>query len=404
MTQYGSETILPYNKEEQKGTQVKRMFDSIAETYDQLNHTLSFGIDKIWRRKGIAFLRPFSPKTILDIATGTGDLAISMYKKLRPDHIVGADISLGMMEVGRKKVAAAGYSEHISFEQQDCTALTYEENSFDAVTAAFGVRNFENIEQGISEMYRVLKPGGHIMILELSTPEHFPMRQLYQIYSKTVIPFIGRLLSKEKVAYNYLPASIKVVPQGKVMTDLLTRQGFKQARVRTFTFGIGAVNVIKFTKGLFGKLKLKGYNSDIIGFKQSIDPLLKETHRKALILGTGGASKAVFHGLKQLGVGATLVSRKPKEFCITYDEITPKTMEQYTVIVNTTPLGMFPNIDSCPDIPYDLLTPNHLLYDLLYNPDETLFMKKGKEKGAIVKNGLEMLLLQAFAAWEIWQK
>ena len=167
---------------------------------------------------------------------------------------------------------------------------------------------------------------------------------------------------------------------------------------------IGAVNVIKFTKGLFGKLKLKGYNSDIIGFKQSIDPLLKETHRKALILGTGGASKAVFHGLKQLGVGATLVSRKPKEFCITYDEITPKTMEQYTVIVNTTPLGMFPNIDSCPDIPYDLLTPNHLLYDLLYNPDETLFMKKGKEKGAIVKNGLEMLLLQAFAAWEIWQK
>ena len=146
---------------------------------------------------------------------------------------------------------------------------------------------------------------------------------------------------------------------------------------------MGAVNVIKFTKGLFGKLKLKGYNSDIIGFKQSIDPLLKETHRKALILGTGGASKAVFHGLKQLGVGATLVSRKPKEFCITYDEITPKTMEQYTVIVNTTPLGMFPNIDSCPDIPYDLLTPNHLLYDLLYNPDDTLFMKKGKEKEVI---------------------
>ena len=166
---------------------------------------------------------------------------------------------------------------------------------------------------------------------------------------------------------------------------------------------IGAVNVIKFTKGLFGK-KLKGYNSDIIGFKQSIDPLLNETHRKALILGTGGASKAVFQGLKQLGVGATLVSRKPKEFCITYDEITPKTMEQYTVIVNTTPLGMFPNVNSCPDIPYDLLTPNHLLYDLLYNPDETLFMKKGKEKGAVVKNGLEMLLLQAFAAWEIWQK
>ncbi len=167
---------------------------------------------------------------------------------------------------------------------------------------------------------------------------------------------------------------------------------------------IGAVNVIKFTKGLFGKTKLKGYNSDIIGFKRSIDPLLNKTHRKALILGTGGASKAVLQGLKQLGVGATLVSRKPKEFCITYEEITPQIMQQYTVIVNTTPLGMFPNVDACPNIPYDLLTPDHLLYDLLYNPDETLFMKKGKEHGATVKNGLEMLLLQAFAAWEIWQK
>ena len=167
---------------------------------------------------------------------------------------------------------------------------------------------------------------------------------------------------------------------------------------------IGAVNVIKFSKGLFGKVKLKGYNSDIIGFKQSIEPLLKEHHRKALILGTGGASKAVFQGLKQLGVASTFVSRKAKEYCITYEEITPKVMEQYTVIVNTTPLGMYPNVNACPDIPYDLLTSNHLLYDLLYNPDETLFMRKGKEKGAVVKNGLEMLLLQAFAAWEIWQK
>ena len=167
---------------------------------------------------------------------------------------------------------------------------------------------------------------------------------------------------------------------------------------------IGAVNVIKFSKGLFGKVKLKGYNSDIIGFKQSIEPLLKEHHRKALILGTGGASKAVFQGLKQLGVASTFVSRKAKEYCITYEEITPKVMEQYTVIVNTTPLGMYPNVNACPNIPYDLLTSDHLLYDLLYNPDETLFMRKGKEKGAVVKNGLEMLLLQAFAAWEIWQK
>lgn len=238
MAKYGSEQILPYNNEEQKATQVKRMFDSIAGTYDTLNHTLSLGIDKIWRKKGIAFLRPFSPDSILDIATGTGDLAISMHKKLKAQHIIGADISEGMMEVGRQKVAKAGLSEYISFEYQDCTALTYADNSFDAVTAAFGVRNFEDIEQGIREMYRVLKPNGHVMILELSTPEHFPMKQLYSLYSKVVIPNIGRLLSKENTAYSYLPASIKVVPQGKVMTDLLSRVGFKEANARTFTFGI----------------------------------------------------------------------------------------------------------------------------------------------------------------------
>ena len=193
MAKYGSEQILPYNNEEHKTTQVRRMFDSIAGTYDQLNHTLSLGIDKIWRRKGIAFLRPFSPASILDIATGTGDLAISMHRRLKADRIIGADISEGMMEVGRQKVAEAGLSDHITFEYQDCTALTYPDNSFDAVTAAFGVRNFENIEQGITEMYRVLKPGGHLMILELSSPVHFPMKQLYNIYSKVVIPTVGRL-------------------------------------------------------------------------------------------------------------------------------------------------------------------------------------------------------------------
>ena len=165
---------------------------------------------------------------------------------------------------------------------------------------------------------------------------------------------------------------------------------------------IGAVNVIKFARGFLGKTKLIGYNSDVIGFRRSIEPLLTDSHRRALILGTGGASKAVFHGLKQLGVESTFVSRTAKEGCITYSDLTREMMDRYTVIVNTTPLGMFPNVDSCPDIPYEWLTPNHLLYDLLYNPDETLFMRRGKERGAVVKNGLEMLLLQAFAAWEIW--
>lgn len=166
---------------------------------------------------------------------------------------------------------------------------------------------------------------------------------------------------------------------------------------------IGAVNVIKFIrKGRSGKLCLKGFNSDIIGFKKSISPLLDPHHKKALILGTGGASLAVFQGLKHLGISSTFVARQAKDACITYGEITPPIMEEYTVIVNATPVGMYPHINECPDIPYDLLTPRHLLYDLLYNPDETLFMKLGKEQGATVKNGLEMLLLQAFASWTIW--
>ena len=168
---------------------------------------------------------------------------------------------------------------------------------------------------------------------------------------------------------------------------------------------IGAVNVIKFNKEKSGKLQLEGHNSDITGFKQSIEPLLNETHRKALILGTGGASKAIYHGLRQLGLECLFVSRsKDKDSCISYEEITPDVMANHTVIVNTTPLGMFPKANFCPDIPYQYLTPNHILNDLIYNPDETLFMQKGKEYGATVKNGLEMLLLQAFISWEIWGK
>lgn len=171
------------------------------------------------------------------------------------------------------------------------------------------------------------------------------------------------------------------------------------------TAKIGAVNVIKIIPQGKGNVKLVGYNSDIVGFTRSIEPLLQSHHVKALILGTGGASKAVFHGLANLGIKATFVSRtKKSNDILTYQELTPEIMQEHTVIVNTTPLGMYPTVDACPDIPYDQLTPNHLLYDLLYNPHETLFMKKGMERGATVKNGLEMLLLQAFVSWEIWNK
>lgn len=166
---------------------------------------------------------------------------------------------------------------------------------------------------------------------------------------------------------------------------------------------IGAINVIKIIRQK-GKVKLIGYNSDIIGFMQSIKPILKEHHKKALILGTGGASKAIFHGLKKLGIESLFVSRTVEKGGITYRELTPEIMSEYTVIVNCTPVGMYPNVDYCPDILYDCLTSQHLLYDLIYNPDITLFMKKGAQQGAETINGLEMLLFQAFAGWEIWNK
>lgn len=169
------------------------------------------------------------------------------------------------------------------------------------------------------------------------------------------------------------------------------------------TAEIGAVNVIKFLrKG--NKLRLKGYNSDIIGFTDSLKPLLRPDIRHALVLGTGGASKAVMQALKKLNIQATLVSRTPAEGRYTYGDLTPEVMAENLLIVNTTPLGMYPHMDECPDIPYELLTPAHLCYDLLYNPDVTLFMRKAAEQGATTKNGLEMLLLQAFAAWNIWQE
>jgi shikimate dehydrogenase len=170
------------------------------------------------------------------------------------------------------------------------------------------------------------------------------------------------------------------------------------------TAAIGAVNVIKIIRNKGGKPKLIGYNSDIIGFTQSIQPLLQSHHKKALILGTGGASKAVFHGLKNLGIEAKFVSRTARFGMLTYEELNAEIIKEYTVIVNCTPVGMYPKVDACPDIPYEAITSEHLLYDLLYNPNITLFMKKGEGKGAVTKNGLEMLLLQAFAAWEIWQK
>lgn len=235
---YQAEKVRPYNTEEKKAIQVERMFDDIAENYDTLNHTLSLGIDKSWRKKGILSLRDLQPRTLLDIATGTGDLAIEAYQRLSPDTILAIDISEKMMEVGKEKVAKEGLSKVIQFDKQDCTQLSLADNSFDAAMVAFGIRNFEELDKGLQEILRVLRPGGRLMILELSSPEYFPMKQLYSIYSKLIIPTIGRLISKNKAAYRYLPKSISVFPQGVEMVNILKKNGFGEAKCTKYTLGI----------------------------------------------------------------------------------------------------------------------------------------------------------------------
>ena len=238
MTKYPQESIKPYNEEEKKSVQVERMFDNIAPAYDQLNHTLSWGIDKSWRKKAIHWLKPFNSQRMMDVATGTGDFAIQACRVLNPKELIGTDISEGMMNVGRQKVKEAGLESRISFAKEDCTALSFPNNRFDAITVAFGVRNFEDLDKGLREMHRVLDSDGKLVILELSEPEWFPMKQLYALYSKVVIPTLGKLLSKDRSAYTYLPQSIKAFPQGEVMREIILKAGFSEARFKRLTLGI----------------------------------------------------------------------------------------------------------------------------------------------------------------------
>ena len=235
---YKQEQIKPYEGTGDKGKLVEEMFDNIAPTYDTLNHRLSWDIDKGWRKKAIKCLLPYAPKKMLDIATGTGDFAILAAQMLHPEQLVGADISEGMMEIGRQKVKRMGLDKVISFEKQDCLHLGYEDETFDAVTAAFGIRNFQNLNQGLSEMCRVLKKGGHLCIVELTTPVSFPMKQLFRIYSGTVLPIYGKLISKDQSAYDYLNKTIAAFPQGEVMMEVLKKAGFEKAEFKRLTFGI----------------------------------------------------------------------------------------------------------------------------------------------------------------------
>ena len=224
-----------------KRSQVEAMFNNIAPTYDRLNHTLSLGIDRRWRRAAIDALKPFAPHTILDIATGTGDFAILAARRLKPDSIIGVDISEGMMDVGREKVKQEGLDYTISFKKDDCTALTFDSDSFDAVTVAYGARNFEDLEAGLREMCRVLHPGGHLMLVELTTPPRFPMKQFFAFYSHTVMPFIGRLISHDDSAYTYLPRSMEAFPQAEQLVPTLKKCGFSNVQFKRFTFGLSTM-------------------------------------------------------------------------------------------------------------------------------------------------------------------
>ena len=224
-----------------KREQVETMFNNIAPTYDRLNHTLSLGIDRRWRRKAVDALKPFRPSTILDIATGTGDFAILAARRLAPDRIIGVDISEGMMEVGRQKVKEAGLDTVISFAKDDSTDLSFDDSTFDAVTVAYGARNFEDLEAGLREMCRVLKPGGHLMLVELTTPPRFPMKQLFKVYAHTVMPFIGRIISHDDSAYTYLPHSMEAFPQAEQLVPLMRQSGFSAVNFKRFTFGLSTM-------------------------------------------------------------------------------------------------------------------------------------------------------------------
>lgn len=233
--------VKPYNREESsKKEEVAEMFNNISKKYDFLNHFLSLGIDKGWRKKAIKELKSIQPKRILDIATGTGDFAIEALA-LDPEEVIGVDISQGMLEVGIEKMKKKQVDDIVKMRIGDSEALPFEDGYFDALTVGFGVRNFENLERGLTDMLRVLRPGGKAVILEFSKPKKFPMKQLYGFYSKRLIPLIGKTISKDERAYAYLPESVAAFPEGKAFTDILKRIGYTNVKAKTVTGGIATI-------------------------------------------------------------------------------------------------------------------------------------------------------------------
>jgi len=234
--------VTPYRStEESKKEQVERMFDKIAPRYDLLNRVLSLGIDVWWRRRALGYLRPAAPKEILDVATGTADVAIMAAKILKPERVVGVDIANQMLDFGRIKIKREALDSTITLETGDSEDLHFPDASFDAVTVAFGVRNFENLGKGLSEMLRVLRPGGRIVILEFSRPRLFPFKQLYNAYFKYVLPLIGRLTSRDMRAYTYLFESVQAFPEGDNFLNILSKTGYQHPQCERLTLGICSI-------------------------------------------------------------------------------------------------------------------------------------------------------------------
>lgn len=235
-------TVKPYkDSAEGKKAQVEQMFDNISDKYDFLNHFLSLGIDKGWRNKIIRLMKQDAPKRILDVATGTGDLLLLQGKKLRPKRLVGFDLSQGMLDVARKKLDNHGIDAELV--RGDAENMPFDDNNFDAITVAFGVRNFENLEKGLAEMARILAPGGKLYILEFSQPQGFPFKQIYGFYSRRILPFLGKLISGDASAYTYLPESIAVFPYGDEMMHILEKSGFKPLKYIPVTFGVATLYI-----------------------------------------------------------------------------------------------------------------------------------------------------------------
>jgi demethylmenaquinone methyltransferase/2-methoxy-6-polyprenyl-1,4-benzoquinol methylase len=236
-----SKTVTPYKDSTlSKKEQIAHMFDAISENYDPLNRVISFGIDVKWRKKVLQIVSQSNPKTVLDIATGTGDLAILM-AQTKATKIIGLDISAGMLEVGRKKINVNKLSNTIEMILADSEEMPFEDSSFDAITVAFGVRNFENLEKGLAEILRVLKPNGVFVILETSVPEKTPFKQGYTFYSKNILPIIGKLFSKDNVAYGYLSESAAAFPYGEALNNILRKIGFIEVKAMPQTFGVATI-------------------------------------------------------------------------------------------------------------------------------------------------------------------